>query len=184
MPKDHATEPKVTLRAPIPSDIEMHLALPHSREIHMMYGGDPEIPPTANLARSEGWYAWLCDHPFARIIEVDGRAAGEIRLHSHDEEDHTARLAVGLFSEEDLGCGYGRHAILQTLAHGLNAMGLAAIDLRVLEFNRRAIRCYTSCGFKTVARLPRSLKIDDIWHDDLLMEISRHRFARLHRPDE
>ncbi len=176
MPKDHNPKPLVVLRAPVPADIEMHLALPHSREIHIMYGGDPEIPPTANLARSEGWFEWLRDHPFARIIEVEGRAVGEVRLHSHDEADCTARLAVGLFAEEDLGRGYGHQAIVQTLCHGFDTMALEMIDLRVLEFNERAIRCYTACGFETVARLPRSLKIGEIWHDDLLMEITRQRF--------
>lgn len=176
MPKDHETTSQITLRAPRPSDIEMHLALPHSREIHMMYGGDPEIPPTADIRRSEGWYAWLVDHPFARIIEVNERAVGEIRLHSYDPELRSARLAVGLFAEEDLGRGYGRRAIVQTLSHGFGAMDLTTVDLRVLEFNVRAIRCYESCGFETVARLPRALKLDDVWHDDLLMEITEPVF--------
>jgi RimJ/RimL family protein N-acetyltransferase len=184
MPKDDFNILQVTLRVPRPSDIEMHLALPHSREIHMMYGGDPEIPPTADLRRSEGWYAWLCDHPFARIIEVQGRAVGEIRLHSHDTEARSARLAVGLFAEEDLGRGFGRHAIVQTLMHGFDVMGLEKIDLRVLEFNVRAIRCYESCGFETVARLPRALKLGDDWHDDLLMELNQSAFlARLGAAD-
>ncbi len=177
MPKDLDTAFEITLRRPVPSDIEIHFALPQSREIHVMYGGDPEIPPTANLARSEGWFVWLSEHPFARIIEVDGRAVGEIRLHSHDPEERTARMAVGLFLEEDLGCGYGRQAIMQTLDHGFTEMELVSIDLRVLEFNHRAIRCYTSCGFETVARLPRSLKMGDVWHDDLLMEITLPKYS-------
>ncbi|MEJ6388072.1 GNAT family N-acetyltransferase [Gymnodinialimonas ulvae] len=179
MAKDIWTDRNVQLRAPRPSDIEVHLGLPYSREIHTMYGGDPEVPPTPSRERSEGWYAWLCDHPFARVIEVEGRVAGEIRLHSHDPETRSARLAVGLFAEADLGRGYGRCAIQQTLSSGFDLLRLEAIDLRVLAFNTRAIRCYTACGFETVARLPRSLKLGDVWHDDLLMEITAARFHAL-----
>ncbi len=177
MAKDVWIEQQVRLRAPRPSDIEVHLGVPYSREIHMMYGGDPEIPTTPSRARSERWYAWLCDHPFARVIEVEGRVVGEIRLHSHDDETRAARLAVGLFAETDLGRGYGRCAIQQTLCHGFDEMGLNLIDLRVLAFNTRAIRCYTACGFETIARLPRALKLGDVWHDDLLMEITSERFG-------
>ena len=177
MPKDNAIGAQLTLRAPHPSDIEVHAALPHSPEIHVMYGGDPDFPAMATRARSEGWFKWLSAHEYARIIEIDHRVAGEIRLHNVDEEERTARLAVGFFRESDLGRGYGRRAIVQALAHGFTEMGLAVIDLRVLDFNTRAIRCYQHCGFETVARLPRALRVAGLWHDDLLMEITAERFS-------
>lgn len=179
MAKDVWIERQVRLRAPRPSDIEGHLAVPYSPEIHMMYGGDPEVPPTPSRARSEAWYAWLCNHPFARVIEVKGQAVGEIRLHSHDPETRSARLAVGLFSEADLGRGYGRCAVGQALSYGFDLMGLEVVDLRVLDFNTRAINCYIACGFETVCRLPRTLKLGDVWHDDLLMEITSAHFRTL-----
>ena len=165
--------PHVTLRPPLDEGVTVHLAHPPSRHINLMYGGDPDQLPQASLERSIGWLAWLRAHGYARIILADGRPVGEVRLHSEDAARGSARLAIGLFSEDDLGQGIGRQAVRLTLDHAFGPMGLRRVDLRVLDFNARAIACYRACGFAVTERVPKALERDGVWYDDLVMAIER-----------
>lgn len=128
----------------------MHLAHPPEPTIVRMYGGDPAQLPKPGLKRSRDWVAWLQDHRFSRIILADGHPVGAVRLHKFNEANTCARLAIGLFSTRYLGRGIGRQAILQTLAIAFDDFKLARVELRVLAFNTRAIRCYQACGFKHI----------------------------------
>ncbi|MDX8353854.1 GNAT family protein [Cognatiyoonia sp. IB215182] len=124
---------------------------PPEAEIVRMYGGDPAHPPRADMARSEGWLAWLQDHRFGRVILADGKPVGEVRLHTFRDDEKSASLAIGLFATRHLGGGIGRRAIRLTLAAAFDTYLLNRVDLRVLSFNTRAIRCYKYCGFRHVA---------------------------------
>ncbi|WP_224814351.1 GNAT family N-acetyltransferase [Hasllibacter sp. MH4015] len=161
----------IILRPLRDSDAEIHATLPHSEEIAGSYGAAPGKRAPRNLTRSRAWLGWMRSRPFGRIIEVDGRPVGEARLHSVTEDGEGARLAIGLFWESDLGQGIGRAAIALVLDHGFGPMGLRRIDLRVLDYNVRAIRCYTACGFVQTGVEPRAVLRDGRWFDDLIMEI-------------
>lgn len=65
----------------------------------------------------------------------------------------------------------GRELIKLVLSHAFGTMGLHRVDLRVLAFNERAIRCYRSCGFVEEGRERESARIGDVWHDDIIMGI-------------
>ena len=163
------TPAKVTLREPIEADAEVHFRAPISPEIHLMYGGDPGHLPERSWEWSNNWLVWLKSQPFGRIILSDGRPVGEVRLHSLDEDARTAKLAIGMFLERDLGLGIGRRAVTLALEHGFLSMGLNAVELRVLSFNHRAIRCYQACGFRQIGIEKDVVRIDGISHDDLVM---------------
>ena len=141
---------KVTLRAPCLEDAAIHFAHPPEPEIARMYGGDPKHPPKPSLKRSQDWVAWLQDHRFSRIILADNHLVGAVRLHKFNEPNTCARLAIGLLSTCYLDQGIGRQAIRQTLTIAFDDFKLARIELRVLAFNARAIRCYQACGFKHI----------------------------------
>lgn len=164
---------RVTLRLPCEADIATYAARPPSAEIHRMYGGG-DAPAPRGMDNARGWFTWLCDHPFARIIEADGQAVGEIRLHSLSDHDRSARLAVGLFAEQWLGRGIGRQAIRQTLDQAFGPMALHRVDLKVLAFNIRAIRCYRACGFSLDGTLREAVRIAGAWHDECIMSILTH----------
>jgi ribosomal-protein-alanine N-acetyltransferase len=48
---------------------------------------------------------------------------------------------------------------------------LHRIDLKVLEYNKRGIRCYEKCGFKLDGVLRDSAFIEGKYHSDLIMSI-------------
>ena len=172
MPSDHS--PQVQLRPVQDTDAAQHAAWPPEAEIVRMYGGEISKAPQPDLNRSKAWVAWMQDHPFAAMIESDGQTVGHVRLHALSAQDRKARLAIGLFSTQFLGKGIGRHAIALTLDHAFGPMGLHRVDLRVLAYNTRAIRCYKACGFTHEGTERQAAWIAGEWHDDLIMGILSH----------
>lgn len=167
----------VGLRDLVDADAAVYASYPPEAEIVRMYGGVLGGAPARSPEKSHEWAVWLKSHPFAKIIEVDGRPIGAVRLHSLSTDDRKARLAIGLFSTAFLGKGVGRIAISMTLDHAFGAMGLHRVDLRVLSFNTRAIRCYQACGFVHEGTEREAALIDGEWHDDWMMGI----LSREHR---
>jgi RimJ/RimL family protein N-acetyltransferase len=167
---------EVRLRAITEDDIDTYLAAGVSPEIHHMYGGDPGNLPEASVARAKAWYDEVGTATCAWIIAADGAAVGQIRLHSIDTHDGHARLAIGLFSEASLGRGIGRQAIMLALAHGFEVLKLHRIDLRVLDFNKRAIRCYLACGFVHEGTEREAVLIGSHRADDWLMSVLRPEY--------
>lgn len=108
-------------------------------------------------------------HPLCWAVDVDGRLLGEVRLDSLDRHDRRARLAIGLYDAEQLGKGLGREAIRLVLSHAFEALGLNRVDLRVIAYNERAIRCYRACGFFEEGRERESARVGSTWHDDIIM---------------
>jgi len=115
-------------------------------------------------------------HPLCWAVEAEGRLLGEARLDSLDLHDRRARLATGLYDVALLGKGLGRELIKLILSYGFEEMTLHRIDLRVLAFNERAIRCYLACGFVEEGRERESVRIGEVWHDDIIMGILAEEF--------
>ena len=176
VPSDLADDPEVILRGVEEADIDAYLAAGVSPEIHRMYGGDPGNLPEASVARARDWFEDIANAACAFVIVADGRAVGHIRLHSFEMHDGRAKLAIGLFREEHLGRGIGRKAIALILAHAFEEMRLHRVDLRVLGFNKRAIRCYTACGFVLEGTEREAVLIGNTWQDDCIMSVLRHEY--------
>ncbi|WP_193171915.1 GNAT family N-acetyltransferase [Nisaea nitritireducens] len=169
-------EHSVTLRAPRPSDIDARLALGYSAEINRMFGGSAGTHSDMTREQASAWYRKLADHPCGWIIEVDGALAGEARLDNINRQDQRARMAIGLFSDRSLGRGIGRTAVRLVLDQAFGEMRLHRVDLRVLSFNERAIRCYRACGFRHEGTERESAFVDGARHDDWIMGILRPEY--------
>lgn len=168
----------VELRDPVDADAHVHFSYPPVAEIVRMYGGETSDLPKPNMDRSKRWLQWLRDQPFSKVIVYGGDPVGQVRLHSLNEADKRARLAIGLFGEAHLGHGIGREAIGLTLDHAFGDMALHRVDLRVLSYNQRAVRCYLSCGFVHEGTEREAAWINGTWHDDWIMGILAHEHQR------
>lgn len=170
------------LRAFEPGDIEGRRACGKDPEIMRMFGGVPDFTEPVAMTREEaaGWYERVTSdpNPLHWAVELDRRFIGTARLHSLDETDQRARYAVGLLDRTVLGRGLGRQVTRLVLEYGFTVVGLHRVDLRVLAFNVRAINCYRRCGFVEEGRERESAFIDGTWHDDVIMGILDHEFAR------
>jgi RimJ/RimL family protein N-acetyltransferase len=146
-----------------------------------MYGGDPALIQPKTPQQGRDWLDHLNQQPMGWVIDVDGGLAGEILLHGLSVHDRRARLAVGLFAPDDLGKGLGRRAIRLVLAHAFAApeaggLALNRVDLRVLAYNERAIRCYRACGFVEEGRERQSAFVAGRFHDDVIMGLLASEF--------
>ena len=141
-----------------------------------MYGFVSDTPDVMTGDLAERWLQGTMNHPNAWVIEEDGKLVGGVGLNNLDKADRRARLAIGLFNERHLGRGIGRKAIDLVLQQAFGPLGLHRVDLRVLSFNIRAIRCYEACGFRLEGIERESALVGGKWHDDWIMAILEQDF--------
>jgi RimJ/RimL family protein N-acetyltransferase len=162
---------RVRLRPFRQSDVAERLALGRSPEIVRSFGGDPEGLPPFEEEEARAWVERNLAHPLCWAVEVEGRLLGEARLDGLDRQDSRARLAIGLYDVSQLGKGLGREAIRLVLSHAFGMLRLHRVDLRVLAYNERAIRCYRACGFIEEGRERESARVGKAWYDDIIMGV-------------
>jgi len=114
------------------------------------------------------------------VVEVDGEAAGVAFLHRFEPERRRARYAVGLFHPELLGRGIGSATTRAVLRHGFDDLGLLEVELRVLEMNDAAIRCYEACGFRVTGREPDTCELHGELYDDFIMTAHAGGWPEVH----
>jgi RimJ/RimL family protein N-acetyltransferase len=164
----------LTLRPPVPSDLDERLALGRSPEILRGFGAvSTDAPP---LTRDEvvKWLDGLAASPTAWVIACKGRFLGEIRLRDVDLTDRRARLGIALYDPTLLGQGLGRAAIRLLFPYAFQKLQLHRLSLRVLADNLRAIACYKACGFVEEGRERESALVGGGWEDDLIMGCLAH----------
>ena len=65
--------------------------------------------------------------------------------------------------------------------HRPATLGLHRVDLRVLEFNRRAITAYEKCGFIQEGVEREGALIADEWRTDVMMSILEQEYREAAR---
>ena len=166
----------VTLRRPVPADIDARFVIGRHAEIVRAYGRrfDPTEPYTRQHA--ERTIGFLIDQPLAWVIDVEG-FIGHVRFHTADAHDRRAAVAIGIEDPARLGHGLGTEALGLALGFGF-AAGLHRVSVRVLASNARAIACYRKCGFVDEGRERESAFVEGLWQDDLIMGLLDREFAR------
>jgi RimJ/RimL family protein N-acetyltransferase len=156
-------------------DIQGRIRCGKDPEIIRAFGGSPEFDEPVPIRPDEAsaWYEEVSadSNLFHWAVEFEGNFIGTARLHGLDETDRSARYAVGLLDRERLNIGLGTEVTRAVVDYGLVAAGLHRIDLRVLAYNTRAIRCYLRCGFVEEGREREAAFVGDEWHDDVIMGI-------------
>ncbi len=112
-------------------------------------------------------------------IEADEKHIGNIGLHNIDWINRKAELGILIGEKDYLNKGYGTDAIKTVLRYAFNKMNLHKIELRVYEFNKRAIRCYEKCGFKKEGVLRDDVYRDGKYHNTVIMSILRSEFHEI-----
>jgi RimJ/RimL family protein N-acetyltransferase len=113
-----------------------------------MYGGGLGDVRPMTLNDATRWVSGLQKHDHAWTIEA-GSVIGHIRLDRADFRDRKASLAIGIDDPARLGKGFGTEAIMLVQAYAFRQHRLS---VRVVDYNRRAIRAYEKCGFRVEGR--------------------------------
>jgi RimJ/RimL family protein N-acetyltransferase len=100
-----------------------------------------------------------------------GRLVGTCAFSQLDGENGSALYHITIGESDAWGRGFGTEATQLMLDHAFGTLGLHRIALYVFEFNERAIRAYTRCGFVIEGRSRESIWRDGRWWDELAMSV-------------
>jgi len=171
----------IRLRPPCADDADVRVALGNHAEIAEMYGVNKDDMKPITMQGALQWLQRLTNHPHAWAIEINGVFAGEIRLDNVNRQDRRATMAIGINNPALLGKGFGTEAITVLLRHAFGEMGLHRIGIRVLAYNKRAIRAYEKCGFVIEGIERETAYVNGEWHDDIMMGLLDREFSLLRR---
>jgi len=169
---------RVLLRGRRDSDIEDRLRHPIDPEEEDGYGSawrrewdGRRYHTREHLAAARrpepGVYRWAVEH--------NGCCVGSAGLRV-DAGQHRATYSVGLFVAALRGRGLGRDITRLVAAWGFGGLGLHRIELEVLAFNTRAIRCYLACGFRQEGVRREAELYPEGWKDLISMGLLRSEY--------
>lgn len=109
------------------------------------------------------------------VAHDKGKVIGwcEISLSDLEYSDHSGVLSMGVL-QGMRGCGVGRRLMRECLKAAAR-IGLERVELSVLGNNPDAQRFYAAAGFRVEGRKSRSLKINDVYHDEIIMALQVSR---------
>ena len=84
------------------------------------------------------------------VIEVDGRAVGQVNYNQIDVDKKRVELDIWMLSEALCGHGYGPDALLAVCHHLSSEFGISEFVIQPSASNARAVRAYEKAGFRRV----------------------------------
>jgi len=167
----------VILRKIKPSDIEDRFAIGRQHEFIHMCGG--ETLPQTEYPKREVWVNWYerkKDAEYSWIIEYNKHCVGTAGFHNISAEDNSATYRIGIFDSNLHSKGIGFEVTKLLLEYGFNTCGWHRIDLKVLDYNLRGIKCYEKCGIKKDGVLRENALIEGKYYSDIVMSILDYEF--------
>lgn len=115
---------------------------------------------------------------FAIINKENDTLLGNISLMKIHDVNRTAELGIFIGDENYLSRGYGSEAIMLLLDFGFKYANLNNIMLKVFDYNKRAIKAYEKCGFKTFGVWKKSHYFNGEYSDEIFMNILKEDFMK------
>ena len=116
------------------------------------------------------------DATFAIVTNEEDKLIGTVSLERINNINRTATLGIFIGDKDYRSKGYGTEAIRLILDYGFNYMNLHNINLILMEFNERALKCYKKCGFKEYGRRRNCKFINGKYYDSIEMDILEDEF--------
>lgn len=169
---------KVTLRPGSDSDIYYLLRWYNDDELNRLAGWTGAKVTSDkinyNIARSFG-----CDPLNLMIDNKEGIPIGTIQLYNFNEQDKSCKLGIRIGDRNYWGKGYGEDAVNTLLGYAFMKIDIYRVELKVYEYNERAVKCYLKCGFRNEGRTRQSAYIDGKYHDEIIMGILKSDYIIL-----
>ena len=113
---------------------------------------------------------------FVIVTIKDNKMIGSVSLENIDGVNRTATLGIFIGDKNYRDKGYGTEAINLIIEYGFKYLNLKNINLNLMEFNSRALKCYEKCGFKEYGRRRKCKYIDGKYYDNISMDILSEEF--------
>ena len=141
------------------------------------------VDHVSHLVSIEGEKAWLEKatsekYNFAIVNKETDTLMGNISLMKIHDVNRTAELGIFIGDEENLSRGYGSEAIMLLLDYAFNYVNLNNVMLKVFDYNKRAIKAYEKCGFKTFGVWKKSHYFNGEYSDEIFMNILKEDFLK------
>ena len=101
----------------------------------------------------------------------EGQLVGSLGCFREEAEfkRHIARIVAVMIDVNFEHRGIARQLLDACIAHAEQIAGLEILQLNVTASSERAVRLYKGAGFRTYGTQPRSILIDGVGYDNLLM---------------
>ena len=121
------------------------------------------------------------------IDTLDGRFIGNCMYYDMDTVNLEAELGIVIGDRDYWSDGYGYDAVTTLLDHMFNARSLKRVYLHTLEWNGRAQKSFSKCGFnavKPVRRMAHDFILMDVLRDDWFANAEERLSARFTDKDD
>ena len=113
------------------------------------------------------------------IAEIESeRYIGQVDFMNIDWKNRNAELGIVIGGIDDMSKGYGSEAIMLMLEFGFMRLNFNRIYLKAFDFNKRALKCYTKCGFREEGRLKEAYYHKGKYIDVILMCVLRDEWNK------
>lgn len=117
------------------------------------------------------------DIGFAIVTLEEDKMIGTVSLEQINNINRTATLGIFIGDKLQRNKGFGTEAIKLILDYGFHYLNLHNIQLNLMEFNEKALRCYQKCGFKEYGRRRKCKFVNGKYYDSIFMDILAEEFA-------
>jgi|WetSurMetagenome_2_1015567.scaffolds.fasta_scaffold52438_3 RimJ/RimL family protein N-acetyltransferase len=109
------------------------------------------------------------------VETLEGRHIGNCTAYDIDEKRGEAQIGIMIGDKEYWSQGYGSDTIKTLVDYIFRTSTLGRLYLKTLEWNIRAQKCFTKCGFAECGRLKKD------GYDFMLMELYREQWEKGHK---
>ena len=113
---------------------------------------------------------------FSIVTLDEDKLIGSVGLELINHFNRKATLGIFIGDKDYQSKGYGTEAIRMILDYGFNYLNLHSINLQLMSFNERALKCYKKCGFKENGRTREDAFVNGNYYDTLIMDILEDEF--------
>ncbi len=133
---------------------------------------------TLDKRQEDDWYRFMqkSKNDLAFAIEtINGYYIGNCALHKINWFRKCAEFGIVIGEKDYWDKGHGSEAVSMVMVYAADKLKLRRIILNVYEYNKRAIRVYSKCGFKLVKVLEEDHYYNRKYWDTYIMEYRSRR---------
>ena len=167
---------------------ETHLLIPLRKDVPLLlrWINDADVSEFLSSRfpfmekNEEKWIETAADDRLSNQVLIIGtgtcKPIGTIGLHRIDWVARRATLGISIGEKSYWGKKHGTEAMMLLLHYAFDRINLRKIELGVHDFNERAQKCYTRCGFKVEGCKRQHMFRDGAYHDTVMMGILAEEF--------
>lgn len=172
----------VNLRAFTEADIKPSVDFMNDMEVVLNLDDDAPMPQSYETQKE--WFEENLKNKdnykdfFWAIETKEGKYIGGCGVNHLDAKNRVVEVGIFIGDREYLGKGYGTDAMKILLKYLFEEYNINKVKLMVFDYNKRAIRSYEKCGFKTEAILRESVYRYGKYHNEISMAILKEEYFK------